>query len=295
MNEEEKSPPSTDDSPHQNEQLNNPSTDEPVAPVIETSEIINPPSEIKDMEVHHHAHDPAAPHHKKNWKSYFWEFFMLFLAVTLGFFIENQREHYIEKQRAKQLAVSLTNDLENDLARFNNVISARNTKKERFNVLMDELEKTPDDQNDTLIFYIIVEQLLNRSNMVPNTGTYQQIKNSGSLRYFETAIASELIRYEGILGTLEKSFELDDKYLIENVVKLREELCNPRYLRLTREEKKFDASAALINKDAATQLELYKALNFLLERNQIYLRQMTVARERADSVLSKLKKYYSIK
>ncbi len=24
-----------------------------------------------EMEVHHHAHNPAEPHHKKNWKSYF--------------------------------------------------------------------------------------------------------------------------------------------------------------------------------------------------------------------------------
>lgn len=44
------------------------------------------------MEVHHHPHDPAAPHHKKNWKSYFWEFLMLFLAVFCGFLAENQRE-----------------------------------------------------------------------------------------------------------------------------------------------------------------------------------------------------------
>ena len=38
------------------------------------------------MEVHAHTH----AHGKKTWKSYFWEFLMLFLAVTLGFFVENQ-------------------------------------------------------------------------------------------------------------------------------------------------------------------------------------------------------------
>ena len=67
MSEEEnkEGPPSTDDNPQQNGQLNTPSSDELIVPATETSEIINPTSEIKDMEVHHHAHDPGAPHHKK--------------------------------------------------------------------------------------------------------------------------------------------------------------------------------------------------------------------------------------
>ena len=64
------------------EQLNTSSTDETITPAAETPEIINPTSEIKDMEVHHHAHPT---HGKKNWKSYFWEFLMLFLAVFCGF------------------------------------------------------------------------------------------------------------------------------------------------------------------------------------------------------------------
>ena len=50
------------------------------------------------MEVHHHSHTA-----RKKWTHYFWEFFMLFLAVTLGFFVENQREHYIEGQREKKI------------------------------------------------------------------------------------------------------------------------------------------------------------------------------------------------
>ena len=249
------------------------------------------------MEVHAHSHtsDPDSHRGRKKWTHYFWEFLMLFLAVTLGFLVENQREHYIEKQRAKQLAASLAIDLGSDISRLNNVISARNTKKEKFDILMDELEKKPVDQNDSLIFYIIEENLLNRTNLIPNTGTYQQIKNSGALRYFESGISSDLVRYEGYLDILNKSFEFDDNYLLNNVVQLKNELCNPKYLRLKRDQKKFITSEPLISKDPDTQLDLYKKLNFLQERNQIYLKQMTTTRGRADSLMSKLKKYYSIK
>ena len=58
------------------------------------------------MEVHHHAHTA-----RKKWTHYFWEFLMLFLAVTLGFFVENQREHYIEQTGKKIYTINLLQDL----------------------------------------------------------------------------------------------------------------------------------------------------------------------------------------
>src|SRR5215510_4343090 len=65
------------------------------------------------MEVHHHSHTP-----RKKWHHYFWEFFMLFLAVTLGFLVENEREHYVEKQRTKEYAASFADDLAKDTLAF---------------------------------------------------------------------------------------------------------------------------------------------------------------------------------
>ena len=62
------------------------------------------------MEVHH----PHHPTHKKKWSEYIIEFVMLFIAVTLGFFAENQREHFVEKHREKQYMESLLLDLEKD-------------------------------------------------------------------------------------------------------------------------------------------------------------------------------------
>ena len=104
-NEEEVKPPNNE------QQLNTSSADEPILPAGEPSEIINPTSDIKDMEVHHHTH---TAHGKKNWKSYFWEFLMLFLAVFCGFLAEYQLEHTIEHQREKEYATLLIKDLEND-------------------------------------------------------------------------------------------------------------------------------------------------------------------------------------
>src|SRR5687768_3033164 len=77
------------------------------------------------MEVHAHTHTA-----RKKWTHYFWEFLMLFLAVTLGFFVENQREHYIEHQREIKFIRSLASDLKADIARLNDIIHQRERRAE---------------------------------------------------------------------------------------------------------------------------------------------------------------------
>ena len=62
------------------------------------------------MEVHH-AHHPA---HKKKWSEYLLEFFMLFFAVTLGFFAENVREHQVVIERKNQNLLAMVQDLKRD-------------------------------------------------------------------------------------------------------------------------------------------------------------------------------------
>ena len=68
------------------------------------------------MEVHHHSHHP------KKWKEYITEFIMLFAAVTLGFFAENQREHLVESHREQQYMQSFYEDLKNDTSTLNNIV-----------------------------------------------------------------------------------------------------------------------------------------------------------------------------
>ena len=61
------------------------------------------------MEVHHH---PKVE--KKNFKEYFLEFLMIFLAVTLGFFAENIREKISDERQVRQYIESMLRDLKSD-------------------------------------------------------------------------------------------------------------------------------------------------------------------------------------
>ncbi|MBK9569946.1 MAG: hypothetical protein IPO53_08495 [Chitinophagaceae bacterium] len=95
------------------------------------------------MEVHAHTHTA-----RKKWTHYFWEFFMLFLAVFAGFLAENQREHIVEGHRAKALALSLYNDIKNDTTDLRRISNWETNKINHIDSLLDLLQKKSPD-NDT--------------------------------------------------------------------------------------------------------------------------------------------------
>ena len=66
---------------------------------------------LQYMEVHHHPHVE-----KKNFKEYFLEFLMIFLAVTMGFFAENLREHFKNSDEINNDIESMVADLQSDVA-----------------------------------------------------------------------------------------------------------------------------------------------------------------------------------
>src|SRR6476646_7170078 len=70
--------------------------------------------ETNNMEVHH----PHHPSHKKKWSEYLLEFFMLFLAVFLGFVAENIREDSSNKHKENGYIRSLIKDLKTDTSKI---------------------------------------------------------------------------------------------------------------------------------------------------------------------------------
>jgi hypothetical protein len=146
---------------------------------------------IKEMEVHHHSH----AHGKKTWKAYFWEFLMLFLAVFCGFLAENQREHMIEHQRAKQFARSLLSDFKADIAALNAAFAYGNKKIRAIDSLFTQIELPVEKWKDTLVYKYSGTTARVRP-FERSSGTYDQMKASGSLRYFKQELADLLNKYD---------------------------------------------------------------------------------------------------
>jgi len=143
------------------------------------------------MEVHHHSHTA-----RKKWTHYFWEFLMLFLAVFCGFLAENQREHYIEDQRAKKFASSLIEDMQGDTSEIH--LNKRTIEGflQSADMALSELKKPRSLQNDTILQVKGLYGLLEFNFFDPQMGNYEQMKNSGALRYFKHDLINMLTRYE---------------------------------------------------------------------------------------------------
>ncbi|MEO6404585.1 MAG: hypothetical protein ABIO32_03790 [Ferruginibacter sp.] len=131
------------------------------------------------MEVHHSHH----PTHKKKWSEYLLEFFMLFLAVFLGFLVENQREHMVEKDRAKEYAKNFLIDLKNDTTELNNTIFFDKNTRLMIDSLV-QLISTEDIHSKGGELYYISSKAIFFYTTDWNKATISQLVSSGNLRYF---------------------------------------------------------------------------------------------------------------
>ena len=145
------------------------------------------------MEVHKHAHHDTG---KKKWGEYLLEFFMLFLAVFLGFIAENIREHVVEHSRSKEYAVSLVQDLQNDTA----AISIQKKSGRIFIAVVDsllKLSKKPLEGPNGAQFSFYTRFGYWTVPLSWSRATFEQIKNSGNLRYFKNyKLLEELMKYD---------------------------------------------------------------------------------------------------
>ena len=141
------------------------------------------------MEVHAHTHTA-----RKKFTHYLWEFLMLFLAVFCGFLAEYKLEHTIEHQREKEYAKSLFDELYADSIVFNNKINGRTGKEKDCDYLVSyirdsSLTNLPKEFYPayTTVFYLFTSYTFE-----PKDGVLNQLKSSGSLRYFKSTYLQKL-------------------------------------------------------------------------------------------------------
>jgi len=142
------------------------------------------------MEVHAHTHTAT-----KKWTHYFWEFIMLFLAVFCGFLAEYQLEHMIEKDRAKELAKSFYEELKNDSAVVAQKVQIR-VKAENALASLSKYFKDSSLTNVSKTFtlnFLYGIYFRTPSLFEPSTVVLEQLKNSGSLRYFKNEELQKLV------------------------------------------------------------------------------------------------------
>src|SRR5258706_478715 len=127
------------------------------------------------MEVHAHTHTA-----RKKWTHYFWEFFMLFLAVTLGFLVENLREDMKNKREIYSDMESIVAALRTDAIYFDSVILRNEFSCSMTDSLLNLLNN--DRSNTSDIYYLARTVTANFGYFYSNAKTFEQMKSSGALK-----------------------------------------------------------------------------------------------------------------
>lgn len=139
----------------------------------------------------------------RNFNKYLFEFTLLFLAVFLGFFADSLREENSEKKLAYELAKSFYEELKNDSVTALSKIDGR-IKKERAIEYMiaflkdSSLQTTSKSLSINLLWATTVRTPVI---FTPRTVIFEQLKSSGSMRYFKNQ------RLQQLVGDLSVSIE----------------------------------------------------------------------------------------
>jgi hypothetical protein len=197
-------------SPTNNESEN--SSDE-IIPNKDT-ETISPNQETKNMEVHKHPHHVS---HKKKWGEYLLEFFMLFLAVFLGFIAENYREHIVEHQQEKQYMITLIEDLNidtTDMGRLKRTLYSVMQREDSIKKYLHppiSAEKLPEYYRESWI-------VPRMRSYTYNDRTVEQLRSAGNYRLIRNkSVTDSIISYDiRMRGTFSKTYNV----LFESQLKL---------------------------------------------------------------------------
>lgn len=189
-------------------------------------ENINHILESGNMEVHHHAHDPAAPHHKKNWKSYLWEFLMLFLAVFCGFMAEYFLEHLIERERGNQYVQSMMEDIKSDSKKIDKSIEFCIKQKAGIDSLSILFNNLKFSDSDIKMAYLLMSNYTNETGTVNFTKrTISQLKNSGGMRLISNKIsADEITKYSEFVEIVEFQGNYFNNHALNELIKLNKKI-----------------------------------------------------------------------
>ena len=143
---------------------------------------------------------------KINFSSRIVELVILFLAVTIGFVVDNYRDEYSEKKNSKELLVSLKIDLEKDLVRFDEFTKLRKTLIQNVYLFIDDIDQRGLLNNDFKQQSLFANAIFSWTYFNPNVANIEQVISSGSLRY----LGNDILKNQ--IGVLEsKSLAINDR------------------------------------------------------------------------------------
>jgi hypothetical protein len=241
------------------------------------------------MEVHHHPHVE-----KKNFKEYFLEFLMIFLAVTMGFFAESIRENIGDHNKEKEFIISMISDAAIDTVNINRAIAENITRASRLDSLAQICYSYSSVIDDTNI-YRLYKRTIYRPDFVSLTErTLLQLKNSGGMRLIRKKKAVEsIIVYDNYLKPLNDQEVNYEKYLNE-IVSFSFDLLNFKLMSGSAPKYKDYSNARLLDTDKKKIIHFGNEIYVFGGVVKFYIFRLQEAKQLASDLINTLKTEYEI-
>ncbi|MBC7873296.1 MAG: hypothetical protein H7Y01_04830 [Ferruginibacter sp.] len=244
------------------------------------------------MEVHHHSRTP-----RNKWAHYFWEFFMLFLAVTLGFIVENWREHRIELKREKKFIQSLSRDFQADTARLHLFQLRRLLKIQQCDSLIYQLSH-PGATADNSFIYYTARRISRRDHFYPLDATLQQLKGVSGFRVIHSQeVLDSISAYEILLKLNNENIEVEEKELTEYTDKAAKIFNVNVFQEITKENdiKRPEGNPSLLTHDPIAINELCIKLHYWKRTSLTIVEGLTRLQSSAKNLVALIKEKYHLK
>lgn len=243
------------------------------------------------MEVHHsHQEHPG-----RKLKDYFYEFFMLFLAVTAGFIVENLRENYVERHREKEYIESLIEDIKSDTLAIQETIKRVKYQVEGVDSLLKIMEKPILHDFKNKLYYYSLKYLGSATYFEHTDRTISQLKNTGGLRLIQKTGASDsIITYYSTVYNSEYNGEFNMK-LYDKILTYGKEMFDFKYIQIYKIDQFLSTPGLVMLNDNPNFIsKYYNEVLFYNMSIKGYANLLNTQKVKAKSLISFLKKSYNL-
>ena len=247
---------------------------------------------------------------KKFWH-YFFEFFMLFLAVFCGFLAENLRELRVEKTRATEYMNEIVDNLRYDIIRCNKNLYTNIKVCSGLDSLRTELKNAiAGNTNSNALYYLSFQYAGQFGWAVSNNSAITELKSSGNLRLIENKVlVNELSDYyerkvfattnavpskDQILKLQTKSNDLFNLQLMDDYISSFDQISDTTYNNIYNYKNLLNHQPALplLNTNKAELSDYYTQISQFEIAIKKYIFWLKLDKQAADQLIKDIVKEY---
>jgi len=234
------------------------------------------------MEVHHHPHVE-----KKNFKEYFLEFVMIFLAVTMGFFAENIREGIVNREAVTRNMETIVSNLKTDTIHLHEIIKFTKSRVRSLDSLDRFRNRDLTDTKTLKEFFLCIDTAMGFDFFRISKVAFDQMKSADGFRLVKQQnVVDSIFAYYDFNGVLDENTDYIN-YFQRQVFNLYHKLIEPDNLTET---------SRIVNGNRGSLIELFNTIatmNVGLKR--FYARHLGMQLQNATRLIELLNRTYDLK